>query len=268
MRKIFTTFNFRRVPKLEFPDLINGVIATTEKYKPETMFITGLFLKLKQVQPRLKSLAVVYTKTTETPVLKELRIKLEALLRAIIHQTKAVVTANLDSQAEQRVLVLPFIEKFFNNIISDSPKTRKERITQMFITLDGNSELSDAVNAVGLSLYIEELRSLIQSMESTQSHRRKVKSSRPRMKTKEIIIEVSTALVNYLKSVEIAIIEHPELDYTPMVNELNELFVSYKTDLKRRDALNKAAAEEEAKAKALKAAEEAAKAKDKPSEAA
>jgi hypothetical protein len=267
MKKIFTTFNFRRIPKLEFPDLINGVIAITEKYKPETMFITGLFLKLKQVQPRLKSLAVVYTKTAETPVLKDLRNKLEALLKAILTQTKAVVKANLDSQAEQRLLVLPFIEKYFNNIITDSPKTRKERLTQMFETLDGNSELSDAVNAVGLSLYIEELRTLIQSMESTQSHRRKVKSERPRMKTKEIIIEVSTALVNYLKSVEIAMIEHPELDYMPLVNELNELFVSYKTDLKLRNALNKAATEEE-KAKAQKTAEDAAKAKDKPSEAA
>lgn len=268
MRKIFTTFNFRRVPKLEFPDLINGVIAITEKYKPETLFIMGLFLKLKQVQPRLKSLAVVYTKTAETPVLKALRIKLEALLKAILTQTKAVVKANLDSQAEQRLLVLPFVEKYFNNIIHDSPKTRKERLTQMFVTLDGDSELSAAVIAVGLSVYIEELRTLIQSMESTQTNRRKVKSERPRMKTKEIIIEVSTALVNYLKSVEIAMIEHPELDYMPMVNELNELFVSYKTDLKLRDALNKAAATEEEKAKALKAAEEAAKAKDKPSEAA
>ncbi len=242
MRKIFTTFPFNRVAKLEYPELINDVIAITDKYDPEALFINGMYVVLKQQQPLLKNLEVVYKKSSDTEVLKKFRSRREDLLKAILSQTKGLVKANVASQAESLKLTLPFVGKYFNSIISDNNKTRSERIKQMFIKLDEDADLNDAVTSVGLSIYINELRSLKINIEDTQNARRKSNSDRLRMKTNEVKVTISTALTNFLKLIELAIIEHPTVDYSPLVNELNELFITYSSDIKARNTRNKNAA--------------------------
>jgi len=242
MRKIFTTFPFNRVAKLEYPELINDVIAITDKYDPEALFINGMYVVLKQQQPLLKNLEVVYKKSSDTEVLKKFRSRREDLLKAILSQTKGLVKANVTSQAESLKLILPFVGKYFNSIISDNNKTRSERIKQMFIKLDEDADLNDAVTSVGLSIYINELRSLKINIEDTQNARRKSNSDRLRMRTNEVKVTISTALTNFLKLIELAIIEHPTVDYSPLVNELNELFITYSSDIKARNTRNKNAA--------------------------
>jgi hypothetical protein len=253
MRKVFYLFPFMRIPKLEYPQFVNDIIAITEKYHPESFYINGLFGKLKEVQPSLKNLEVVYKKEPNTAVLKELRFKRENLLIAILAQIKAVSKAGVPSMSEQLKLVLPFTEKYFGRIMSNNTKIRSERINQMFAALDADTLLQTAMNSVGLGVYLNELRPLQLSMENTQNERRAKKSARPKMKTKEVKEKVTTALTNFLRSIELSIIEHPEVDYMPLVNEINDLLLSTKTELKARETRNKTAADE-AKAKGTDAA--------------
>ena len=253
MKKIFIWFPFMRIPKLEYPQFINGVIVITEKYHPESLYINPLFLKLKESQPLLKHLEVVYKKEPNTNVLKELRLRRKNLLIAILAQTKAASKAGVTSMNEQLKLVLPFTEKYFRKIVSNNTKTSSERINQMFAALDGDIKLQEATAILGFGVYLNELRPLQLTIENTQNERRTQKSARPKMKTKEVKEEVTTTLSNYLRSVELAIIEHPEVDYMPLVNEINDLLLSTKTQMKAHETRNKTAADE-AKAKSSDAA--------------
>ena len=45
---------------------------------------------------------------------------------------------------------------------------------------------------------------------------------------------IVTALTNLFKSIELARVEHPDVDYMPMINELNQLLVSYHSLIKNR----------------------------------
>jgi len=242
MKRNFTTFSFMRIPKLEFPGFINSIVVITDKYDPVALYINTMYAKLKEKQPLLGNLEIVYKKEPETAVLIALRNKRENLLRAVLDQTRALSKAGVASQTEPLKLVLPFVEKYFNNIIANNTKTRSERINQMFTKLDADDQLQDALTVVGLIVFLNELRPLQHSLEQTQNLRRTVKSARPRMKTKEVKAEITLALLNYLKSIELAIIEHPTVDYTALVNEINELLISYKAALKARATRNKNAA--------------------------
>ena len=243
MNRTFTTFAFNRVAKLEYPELINAAIAISEKYDPEALFINGMFVVLKQKQALLKNLEIVYIKNSYTEVLKGFLKRRERLLKVILSQTRVLLSANLDTHAPSLKVVLPFVDKYFKNIILDTNKIRSERIIQMFIKLDASAELQAALSTVGLNIYVDELRTLKISIEDTLSVRRENNSYRLRMNTDEVKATVSIALTNFLKSIEIAIIEHPAVDYSLLVNELNELFTGYKTEIKARSTRNKNAAE-------------------------
>jgi len=241
MKKIFFTFAFVRVRKLEFPGLVNNLILIVKKYDTVAFYIDGMFDTLLKLQPALRSLEVLYNRKPEAETYAELLERREKLLRAILDQKKASTIANVSTMSDQMKLITPFVEKYLGNILADNAKTRTERINQMFDAMEEDNELIAALTVVGLMIFLTELKSLEQSLEKVESLRRSLLSTIPKMKTKEVKSVVSVALSNFLKSVEFAMIQHPTLDYMPMVNEINVLLKSYQTQLKVRTTRNKKA---------------------------
>lgn len=239
MSKIITPISYSRVPKLEFPELVNSVKTIVGKYDPAALHIDGMYNLLLEAMPQLSNLKVVYTKQPETAVLATQRKNRKNLLGAVLTQTNALSRSNVASLSADMELVLPFIEKYFSYITSDNTKTATERIKQMFVTLDANAELGTAVTALGLKVYLDELRTLQTSFDQTFSHRLEANSARQRMNTKQIKTNVSTALSDLVNAIELARKEYPELDYLTMANEINELFVGYQSQIKARATRNK-----------------------------
>jgi len=243
MKKIFFTFAYVRIRKLEFPGLINNLILIVKKYDTIALYIDGMFETLLKIQPALRTLEVIYNRKPESETYAELLERREKLLRAILDHKKAYTIANVSSMSDHVRLMVPFVEKYFGNIIADNAKTKTERINQMFIAMENDNELIAALTMVGLMVFLTELKSIEQSLEKVENLRRSLLSTLPKMKTKEVKSEVSVALSNFLKSVEFAMIQHPTLDYMPMVNEINVLLKSYQTQLKVRATRSKKASQ-------------------------
>lgn len=71
------------------------------------------------------------------------------------------------------------------------------------------------------------------------SNRREDLSTRPKTTTTEIVTELRTALRDLFKQIEVAQIKNGELDYTPLVDELNLDIAEYKKQIKFRASYNK-----------------------------
>lgn len=239
MGKIITPVPFSRVQKLEFPDLVNGVVSIVEGHNPATMHIEDQYNLLLEVQPQVSSLVVVNKKHPETKVLDGLRARRKNVLLAVMRQTKALAKANLESQTVQLRLVTPFVNTYWNDINTYNSKTITERLKQMLLAIEADSSLKAAFTALGLMIFIDELTTIQSNIKLSTEKRRKSRSTLPKMRTQEVKSVVGVALADMIEAIELARKAHPELDYMPMINEINVLLTSYQSDIKARVTRNK-----------------------------
>ncbi|HET7732230.1 MAG TPA: hypothetical protein VFK73_00230, partial [Paludibacter sp.] len=88
MGKIITPISLTKVPKLEFPELVNNVTDIVREHNPATMHIEDQYNLLLEVKPQLSSLVVVNKKHPETKVLDGLRVKRKDVLQGLVRQIK------------------------------------------------------------------------------------------------------------------------------------------------------------------------------------
>lgn len=239
MGRIITPIPFSRVRKLEFPELVNGVVSIVGKYDPAALHIEGMYNLLLEAQPQVSNLKVIYKKHPESAVLKGLRLKRKDLLMGIQNHVKGLAKARVASMTDEIDRVLPFAEKYFSNILNDNSKTATERIKQMFLDLEADAGLKAAVTKVGLGIYLDELDSLQQSFRNSIVKRRATAATEARPQTKQVKSDVGVALSDLVDAIELAYKEFPAVNYMPMVNEINKLFNEYLSDIKARSTRNK-----------------------------
>jgi hypothetical protein len=71
-------------------------------------------------------------------------------------------------------------------------------------------------------------------MLASTDRRRKSNALIPKMCTREVKTTLGSALTDLFNAITLAQKAHPELDYMPMVNEINVLLGSYQSKIKAR----------------------------------
>ena len=232
MKKMITPISLTKVPTLEFPELAETLVRIVNQYGAETMFITDTADVLTERLPSVKALKVTDRKHPETEVIQDLYAKRRDILQAMVRQTKAEQKANLSAQATQLRLVVPFIEKYWNDVRSLNEKTINNYLKQMLGEVDSIQELKEAFDVLSLTLYLTELRTIETTLFHSREKRRKSKSTTPKVDSKQIRGNVSEAIIDLVHAIELARKAHPELDYSSMIAEINNLFTSYQSEIK------------------------------------
>ena len=238
---MITPLTLSRIPKLEFPRLVKGFFEVMDKYGPDDHHVRGIYNLLDEKKSLLGSLKYKYTKLPQTDELRVLREKRKDVLKAIQKQKQSMIDANIASMASNMKLIIPFLNEYFGNILASSTEGRTTRIEQMFVALDANVELKAALTAVGLTVYIEELRTVQQQINLKIVERRTHVSELPKMVTKQVKAELTVAITDLRNAIELAAKEHPEVDYLPLVNEINALFVPFQAKIKSQNTRRKTA---------------------------
>jgi len=234
MTKLITTVPFSRVRKLEFPELVNGVIQIVEDYNPVTMHIADQYNLLLEVQPQLSGLVVYNRKLQETEVLGELRLKRKNILKGLVSQTKALVKTGLESQKQNVEIVSPFVMNYWKNLVTLNDYAITETMKQMLLSFDRNTPVKDAFTALGLLEIVDELKVIQAKIASTLKKRIKSNMELPKMNTRQVKRDVGSALADLIDSITLAQKVHTELDYVPMISEINVLLGEYQSKIKSR----------------------------------
>lgn len=108
----------------------------------------------------------------------------------------------------------------------------------MFLELDSDSAKMEAVQTLGYKPLLNELRTNQQSIKDTQKMRRSTKALNPGIQSrKKIVHRTLTAMNDLFHAIGINQKALPEVDYTPLVNELNKMLAEYKVLLQTRRTL-------------------------------
>jgi len=249
MGKTITPVSFTRVPKFEFSELVNELTRILSKYNLAAMYVDDINKLLLEVIPQLSSLSVTNRRHPITKVLDALRERRFEVLEGVLKHNQALLKANLSSQREQIDLVAPFVENYWLKLKRFSGKTISERLRLMLLELEPESSLKAATTSLGYTAFFDELEMLQTGLLKNHDLRRESQSVMPKAQTKQVKSVLSVALSDLMKAIELARKAHPEVDYAPLVSEINVLFISYQTEIKARVTRRKTAKE------AIKAAE-------------
>jgi hypothetical protein len=226
---------------LDFPGFVNDIVSITTKYNVEDLFIDGPSNRMLAIQTELNQLEVTYRKFPKTNELSELRSIRGTMIDTILRLMKNLNKAGLPSQAEMLKLVTPFLERYMSSIQDSDTELKRELIRQLGKNFDDNQAVKQALETLGLKLFVDELRTVQTKIEETQNEQIAILSKNIAIDKKEVTTRAISTLKNLFHAIEIAQLDHANLDYSELVNELNKYLSVYISGLRTRITIQKKA---------------------------
>lgn len=245
MRKFITSVTFTRVPKMAFAPLVTTLAGVVEQHDPVALHIDGMYQLLLDVMPELDYLQNQANVKDKTEVLKALWQKRRTLLVTILGQSRMTAKAQVQAEEAHRTTVLPFIDKHLRTILNVTQNEQKGMLGKMFEELKDNTTMNDALVALGWKASFDELSAVEARIAHIEAVRRKCKAASPDMRTSMVKSVISEAIMDLLNRIESAQKEFKELDYMPLIKELNALLTPIAADQKARDTRSRRALEAE-----------------------
>lgn len=234
---------FNKMLKLEVPQMAEQVIAIVDKHEPETLKIDGAYNLLVAKQPHIDKLFVWYRSHPLTKELQELRKTRRFNIRKVSFQLEVVIREDVSGMDKSVYLVKSQTERFISDFNSSNEEVKCRRLTQFFELIDANEELEEALTKLKFSDKLDELRSVHSNILELMKNKLTNLSYRPIEKTPFLKKSVLNSTKNMFLEIELAILKYPEIDYQPLINELNVLLNTYNNLINSRALKNNRKAE-------------------------
>jgi len=233
-KNIFVLITFSRLWKNEFRDLVNLVIEFLIQYNPVTLDLKFVYDRLVEARVELQKMHVAYIADDHTEVMRQKNEKRTKAVRAILAQLRGMKQSSQVVEIPELEVVMPFCKRFLVPIIKTNSAKQTDVLKEMFLMLDDDSSLQDAITALNLQSLFDELRLLQEGFTQTVIQRSNVRAKREDVKTTEVRKNAEAALNDLLNEIDLMQKKHPELDYKPLINNLNDAFSTYMSKAKKR----------------------------------
>ena len=236
--------NFSMLKKLEVQFLASSVIEIVEKYDPETLNIKEIFDILVEQTPQIKLLKIRYGQHPITLELVKLRKRRNAYAQGIIDKVRTIERAKEVSMEGPLKIAKPVALHYLQYLPKKGEKGIRQILIQLFELVESNEDLSEAMGSLDLFTYFDNLQSVHMAIDKQYDARREDISARPKMNTTKIVAALKVALHDLFKEIEVAQKKYRELDYTLLIDELNNEIAKANAEAKARASYNKKKAED------------------------
>ena len=243
MDKNILTVSFSRLNKLDFQNLAESVITIVEKHNPENLQIKEIFDKLVELEPQIELLTYGYASHWLTPKINKLRRNRNAFTRGLLDRMRTIEDGEIEGMQQSIEIAKPTAIKYLLGLSRKREKTKVQIISQFLGLVENDEELAGAIEQLGLMSYIDNLKLVTREIAMLYYQRRESTSARPKAETLKHVADIKTAILNLFKQIEVAQLKHAELDYKPLIDELNHEMTDAKAGLRSRASYNKKKAE-------------------------
>lgn len=242
-----TRLPISKMQKLEVAEFAEEVIGVVHKYNPEEMQINAMYDLLVANKPLIAQLKVHYGVDPHRLDLKPAREKMMLLVSNIKLKVRLATKTNDPKDFHA-------IESAINSSLRylyrcKNAKTVNQKIRGFLNDVETDEELQAAITQFDLLEDVMQLSSALDRVRELSSKSYKRTSSRIDVSAMEHMKAVYTAVEHVFNEIEMAHLLNPELDYSPLVGELNVLVGKYRRLIVIREHNNRRLA-------ALKKAEE------------
>ena len=245
MNKKIIKLDFSRLSKFELPNVANRVIEIVEKHNPETFKVKELFDELVEQKPQINKLKIRFGAHPLTKEMNDLRTRLRAFAIGITNQMKTIEIGKVESMQAALKVAQPVVNLYIDKIWNNNNVETEEKVSAFFDNIDANEELEVAFTTLNMSTYLDELRSVLSELVEHFNNRGVSYSSRVEIKTNLLAKPIIKAIRDLFLDIELAQVKNKDLDYTPLVYELNTLLTYFDRTINVRASHNKKKAEKE-----------------------
>ena len=235
---------YSRMLKTEVADYASNTINIVNKHEAETLLIEPVFNLLKSQKPKIDILRLRYGVDPLRLEIASLKSKLMLNISNLKLKVRIISKTSYDTDLH---LVTSHIDSYLRYLTqSKNDKQMSQKVQGFLQEIETKAQLSGAFREHGLMDEIETIELAYADFVNKTSQRVSLLAERPNVETKATIDELTNALDNLFKAIEVAQLTNPEVDYEPVVDELNELYRTYNLSAKLRAAYNKRKADGEA----------------------
>ena len=235
---------FSYLLKLELPSLAEDVITIVEKHDPEALKIQDVFDLLLDQESNITLLNRHHGAHHITSKLPPLRKKCYRYAQEIVNRMKFVMKEQEDNPTDG-VLKAHVLVKghLFQLSRTRSQRLMLQKLKGFFEVVERDEAIETLFSEYHLTSDLNNLRSSFSRLKVLLLERSMLTSEISKVKTDDLSAPIVKSLKDLFKQIEVAALKNTDLDYAPLVIELNGTIRRLKTDVNIRLANNKRRAE-------------------------
>ena len=218
--RIFLQFK-QNSRKIEFAQFYNRSIGIVESYQPEVLKISTAYDEAKTALLLAEDLRIQNYKVPMTAEQSALSKRLEKAL-TILLRFNDVKRKQAKSTSTEVIRLHEFFESYLRGYSRKSLYQKTGVVDKMLSVIQLDSSLLQTVETEGLSPVIAKIKEAFNELETVYKSRRKIIADREKVRTEEIKRNLYFNLRELFSSIEMAELANPELNYVPLINELNQ----------------------------------------------
>lgn len=228
---------FSRMIKAEVAEFAKRATNIAEKHHIEGSVINPVIEELSRTNPQIEMLSVKYGIDPFREVLDNYKSQLNLTISRLKNSVKILSKSKNDKHLR---VVDGYINTYLLNL--DKSKNDKEmlqRVAGFLKDTDAKQDLTEAIESHELGREINQIKMVMSDLNATWLKRVAMLAERPNVETKDLVKDISTAVENLFKAVEVASIMSPEEDHTALALELSQLSDMFIRSMNIRRANNK-----------------------------
>lgn len=243
MSKLIKSIPLTRLRKLELPHFAKQVLDIVSKHDAEELKFKEAFEMLEGLKPLMANLEDRYGPhplTKKMDARHKERIKYAVL---IIDQMKVYIKADKGDMRSSLEIIEPEVARALEGLQKNGHVQISAKISQFFDRIEQDEQLELAFSELGLTDYLDEMQSANATYIELEKARIASIGARPKISIPPIVKELNAALRNLFNQIELAQARNSELNYMPLINELNVSIAYFVGKINQRAAINKRRAE-------------------------
>ena len=233
-----------KTPKIEFGRAYTNSVSITESHNPEILMISPAYESAKKALPLAAELKVDNQKQPLTKAQLDQMEKIKNTISPLLRHLRAL---SLMADSENKAVV-ELVYEYVNRHLSGFGKENSYKqigvLSSLLNGIENDVNLQQAIVSLNLTQTFATIAADKVELEAVYEERRKAQSNKQKARTLNTKRKLYFLLRQLFTAIELAAIEHPELDYTPLVNELNSEVERCNTSTRKRSTASAPAEEE------------------------
>ena len=238
---------------LEVRSLIKEVTAIVEWHNPEALNLGNIYDLLLEQKEKIELLKSPYGRHPLTGKYKDFHEMRLAYVALITTNMRSIAAGKFDHPRHLIPVAYPIVKVYLFYLRKENRIVVGQRIRGFIQQLEKNPEEMEAFVTLGFKKDIEKLKKANEDCINAAALRLTDKSKRPRVDKKLIAREAEDVIRLFVDQVNQYQRSYKNLDYTLLVNELNELLTEYSKNINTRTTINKRSAKKKKEAADKKA---------------
>lgn len=234
MKKETLTFGFARLWNSEYPLMMERIVEIVNKHNPTHLHLDKAYQRLVALRPNWEQIQVQAKSSGITNQITETDDLRDRLTTFIFKQVKQYKALGIEPHLSHAKTLDVWTKKYTLGLVTENYTSQTEKTTQLVQEAETTPELKVSLHALGLEPFIIKLKETNTQFEQLFRNRTEEIAKIPSIDIRAIRKTTDDAVNKLFTAILFCKEEYEELDYKPLINELQELLNYHKTQIKTR----------------------------------